>query len=231
VLQRENISEIRMKVFIILTALLAFINTCSAISVESLRVEVEFRTQMFELEIAIITQSSNISRNVQTRVDAYRIAYSRLRDDVGTSLLLLPGGINAALKINAEANNIINSLLTEFSDYKILTTILNRVSEIRKTFVTVLENEIKLLENEIDKKPRAVKCWDENKGAMRTLVKKALNDGIASVNKNLVGLQANVTETVGKVDGVISLIRKDVGTCGFNPSCITKYVRNLLLTS
>lgn len=221
-----------MKVLVILAALSAVFATCSAISAESLRVEVEFRTQMFELEIAIITQASNISRNIQSRVDPYRVAYSRLRDEVGTSLLLLPGGINAALKINAEANNIITSLLTEFSDYKILTTILNRVNEIRKTFVTVLENEIKLLEDEIDKNPKAVKCWDENKGAMRDLVKKALKDGVESVNKNLVNLQANVTTIVSSVGGTISKIRVDVGACGLNIvniqsaiECFTKFVR------
>lgn len=213
-----------MRVLVLLVALFGFINSSSAISAESLRVDLEFRSQMFELEIAIITQSVNISSNIRSRTDLYQTTYARLRDEIGTSLLILPGGINAALKVNAEANKIISSLLTEFSDYKILTTILNRVDTIRKAFVAVLENEIKLLEDEIDKKPKAVKCWDENKGTMRTLVGKALKEGITAVNTNLGQLDVKIKGVVNSVNGTIENIRKEVGTCGYNADCINKYV-------
>jgi hypothetical protein len=221
-----NKPEVKMKVFVLLLALMGFINSGSAISAESLRVEIEFRSQMFELEIAIITQASNISSNIRSRVNSYEKVYARLRDEIGTSLLMLPGGINAALKINAEANKIIMSLMTEFSDYKILTTILNRVSEIRKTFVGLLENEIKLLEDEIDKKPKAAKCWDNNKQAMRTLVGNAVKEGVKAVNTNLGTLDGKIKTIVKNVDDTISKIRKDVEACGFNADCINKYVKS-----
>jgi hypothetical protein len=207
-------------------AFLCLVNIVKPFSIESTRVEIEFRGYMIELEIVAISQVSNVTRVVQAQADSYYKAQGRLRDDISALLFALGSdGIAIGLKFNTEANALIISLINELSDFKLFTNVLAKVTEIKNKFVKLLEKEIKLLEDEIDKKPSAVSCWDENKKGMRKVVTRALSDSRGIIDTNLVQLDQKIKSLSQKIENTVRTIKTEVlATCASNSSCVVKYV-------
>lgn len=165
--------------------------------------------------------------DIQSRVSDYYNEYTRVKGRIETKLN--PLGIKGRTVLSAISDDIdalIASLKTQF-DSEILSSEIDLVlNSLKSQFIDSLPDEIEWLTDAVFKNKTAIKCWDNNKAAIKMLVENIFQETQKVVKADQTQLGSQVKALVKQMrDGVAKAESEIQSQCKSDQACILKYVR------
>lgn len=134
---------------------------------------------------------SKLKETIQSRVNQYFTQFNQLRDRI-ISRLNAAGATAVAQRINAEFNNIVNSLRSQFNGSKLRSFFQAIAGNVHSQYLQQLEKYVNSLKAQVDKNPAACKCYDDNKLDFQSIVDLFVSQTKTVINDELKQLDVQI---------------------------------------
>lgn len=217
-----------MKFFVFSIVLLITFHGSSAqlASQGSLRIQKEFNSYSNTLEEQAINAANNLKTLIQSRLNQFYVQYVNARTRIGTALNSLgPDGKAIADKINKDLDDLVANLKNGSSDASLQPKVNGVLAGLQSKYLDPIEKDIVTLRNAVNSNPRAIKCWDLNKGTLATQFNKVLQRAQIVISTNLALLDNRIVSVANHVFIIVQSREYDVESrCETDAACIKDYV-------
>lgn len=221
-----------MKFFVFSIALFIVLNGSSAQlqSQASLRIQREFSEYVFNVETQAVNSANTLRTAIQARLNQFFNQYVTLRDRIGSRLNSLGvEGKAIAAKINKDVSSLVESLKNDTSDASLQPKVNQVLASLQSAYLDPIEKDIEDVRSAVNKNPRLIQCWDNNKGQLVTQFNKVLQRAQIVINAGLSQLDNHIVSLGNHVSIAVMKIEYDVDSkCEDDTTCIKAYVRIII---
>lgn len=164
--------------------------------------------------------------DIQSRVSEYYNEYTRVKGRIESKLNPLgTKGRSILSAISDDINAIIDTLKAQFDSGTLSAEIDLILNSLKSQFIDSLPDDIEWLTNAVFKNKTAIKCWDNNKAAVKLLVENIFQETQKVVKADQTLLSSQVKALVKQMrDGVAKAESEIQSQCKSDQACILKYV-------
>lgn len=193
---------------------------------EARRLDREVGSYVFQLRRQAFSDARKYTGAVQSRVRRYLSEYSKLRATIGEALNQLgPRGQEIARKIDTDVKGLIDSVWAAFNGKAMQAKAKEALGDVKALYIDPLKADYDSLKKAVEANPEAIKCWDDNKAALKAIVDSVANQVRSAIDSNLKDLDVKAKVVVDKIGAAVARIETQIRSICTNTDCVVDYVR------